>query len=378
MRLRSLVVLALAPPLTMLAPARATAQSVIRSRVAGSDVVIDCVSGPCSGDLLRGAQPDLPSGLPLYLAGVTLPVTLPDEAAILGVEDGRYYQLADPSGVAISNLAFRQERHLDPQFLPDGTPVDSTFLVSLPTLRSIADLADTSAPQADKCVGDADGPAAGDGARNADDLLCAWWSSRGAGSGSMLVSRLDPSGGWQVRSAFHEPLTGRIEFSGTWTDPIDDGADGYLVTVDGPPGAQNRFVITGADDPAWAGTPIVALGGAQTNYLLSFPYDGVADAAEGVLCDPLAILDTDGNGFPDACPGGIFDGAHPVAVAWRDSVPDGAPVPGADGTWIARAVTHAVFGTIFAGRSFPLRPGEGLLVAAAYNQVPTLYLPPRY
>jgi len=379
MRTRILTTLALALPLlAALAAREAAAQAVIQSRVDGADVVIDCVSGPCSGDLLRGERGDLAGGLPSYITGVTLPVTLPGEAALLGVEDGRYYQLANPSGVPISNMAFRQERHLDPQFMPDGTPYESIFLVSLPTLRSIDDLADTMSPLANKCVGDADGPAAGDGALNADDLLCAWWTSRASGSGSMLVSRRDPAvDSWQVRSAFFEPLSGRIEFSGTWTDPIEDAGEGYFVTVDGPPGTQNRFIIAGAEDPAFAGVPIATFRGAPTTYLLSFPYHGVADVAEGVLCDPLADIDANDDGRPDSCPGGIFDGDHALMVACRDSIIDGIP-GGGDGAWISRAVRNSVFGYLFAGQSFPVRPGDGVLVMTSNAQIETLYLPLHY
>ena len=84
-----------------------------------------------------------------------------------------------PGGAgSFSNMAFKLARHLDtvPGFL-------NVYFVSVPGWLGLPDVADTSDPS--PCT-----PAAGvgDGVMNADDLLCAWWTS---GRGSLTLSRRD-------------------------------------------------------------------------------------------------------------------------------------------------------------------------------------------
>ncbi len=75
----------------------------------------------------------------------------------------------------------------------DNAPLQNVYWVSLMLFPDIPDGADTSSPLPNKCVGDPDGPPAGDGVINSDDLICEWWSARQdpATAGTFSLTRLD-------------------------------------------------------------------------------------------------------------------------------------------------------------------------------------------
>ena len=270
-----------------------------------------------------------------------------------------------------SNIGFKLERTFE------ATPGHKAhYLVSVPSFFGLTDVADPAAP--DPC----DPPGGvGDGLVTADDILCDWWTSR---QGGMAVSRLDhATQQWQVRTIFLDAATGDVVLAGDWTAPLVGGeAYALSVSLPGIGGVQNPVIIVGSHDP---GRPCqddvdVPPGFASAETLLSYPYHGMYQFADELLCG-LARWDwndADGDGFPDTCDDGIFDAASGVAmtVLTYDNEP-GSP---SRDTFVGRTVTRSpATGELeFTGVNYRLTPGDAYLASFALPHPGTSFCPPHF
>ncbi len=275
----------------------------------------------------------------------------------------------------------------------DGRPLQNIYWVSLPLVPVIADGANTAAPSFNKCVGDPDGPAFGDGIINSDDVICAWWTARTnpATAGAFTLSRIFPEVCTPVgRSAF--AFQGAIRFSGM-TFPIEPGA-GLQVLITAPAAAtyspRNRAVLAGDHDDAWPGRAITYAAGcaatAPRTDLIAVPYHAIYSSVDEILCGLEGVdwVDANADGKPDTCwddrngngvrdagegATGIFDGRRLILVSRFDNTE-------AVNTTQTRMVTVALGRLFFIGQRFPLTVGEACVVQLSPGHQPTLFLPP--
>ena len=309
-----------------------------------------------------------PAGVrPALLVGLVMSATQPFQGAAappvggartpvdIARETGRVTsppRTAEPT----SNMGFKWEG--DFKAVPDFKNI---YIVAVPYFLGATDIANSAAP--DPC----DPAGARDGVVNADDLLCDWWTSR---EGAMSVSRRDePSGTWQTRTAFRDDTTRRIEFIGTWLEPLVL-AEGYLVQVSGPNGGamSNPAVIVGSHNPAFSGHVLqLPVSGEPQESVINVPYHSMYQTADEILCG-LEGLDwfegPDGN--PTTCPtnagsggsGGIFDNLSgaPMTIALFDNYLDGN---GTDNEWVWRTVSKDATGAlVFEGMDYDIWPGS--------------------
>lgn len=360
---RALRVLAL---LAVVPGARAAPYLV--ASASGPDLVLTDRTGnePCVGQLTRSSVGPDPSPQP-WGTFAACPITLAGEAAPDGRDfAGWWYELPG------SSAAFRIERHFDVLTDPAGNLLENVYYVSLPLSSGIEDVASTAAPEANKCVGDPDGPAMGDGRITADDLICTWWTSRSTGQGSMMVSRRDEaSASWVERVGMFN-ASGAFEFAGPWTGGVSS-VEGLMVSVDGAPGTSNVAMIYGGHDPAWAGRLIRATTDRQA--VLSLPAHGMYRTADEILCGLIGVDWTPGaSGAPETCPNGLFDGQKATgAYIFDNDLSDG------DGNrYVGRVVTQSLGRLLFAGTNFTLRPGDGVLLYMEEGHATRTWLEPHF
>ena len=353
----------------------------IRSRVVGADVVIESADplGTCGGELIRSVYSDPSDILPgtILGSGLTCPVTVPGDALLTGAEEAFFYVLRDPATLR-SGAAFRQELHLDVRALPSGVPTANEYFVSVPLIQSFEDLANSSATESNKCVGDPGGPSAPDGLINADDVICAWWTSRPSGQGSFLIARRDePTAAYLDRSGWWDAATSSIVFAGPWTAPLGSEDEGWVVFVDGAVGTQNRFVVTGGHDSTTTGRVISAA--TDTQFLVNEPYHAMYQRASEILCglEGVDSIDVDGDGWVDYCHRGIFDESHDVTLVTYDNDIDGSP---GDGTYVSLTVSMSPLTRriVFSGTNFELKPGRACLAFITPSQLPRTFLAPHF
>lgn len=298
---------------------------------------------------------------------------------------------------------YRYTRNLDlVRRTADNRALQNVYWVTLPLVPIVADAADTGSPLSNKCVGDVDGPPAGDGVINADDLICAWWTARSDrnAAGAFTLYRVVTNRCTQdFRSA--SVIMGTPRFLGTPFD-LEEGI-GYQVLVTVPTGStaspRNSAVITGDYDRAYPGrtlTPTPDCGPGQvTNCcapaatrldLVSTPPDTLYRTAYEILCGLAGVdwMDGNGDGRPDTCwsdanangrwdtgelTTGIFDGRVAASVSYFDNS-EAINAPS------SCTATIQLGGLRFTGTNYPLRPGDAYLITLSKTHTTTVYLPP--
>lgn len=311
-------------------------------------------------------------------------------AVALALAGGVY--LAGSAPAEASNMGFKLERSFDlVRNTASGRPLQNIYWVSHPYFNGLGDVADGAATSLSKCVGDADGPASGDGTIDSYDAICDMWTARSnrTQAGAFSFSYFKSLECVPVSHNASVGLGGRLSFAGT---PFTLTPDiGYQVIIGVPPGAtyspQNRAVIVGSHDPAFTGHAIVAAPNCvppnTTNCcgptagrldMINLPYHTMYTRAYELLCGLEGVdwVDADANGRPDTCTGGIYDGAHGIAVNYFNNTEAiNAPV--------SASVAPGIGGRPnFAGTNYNLVPGDAYLVNIPALQTPTNFISPHY
>lgn len=287
----------------------------------------------------------------------------------------------------------------------DGRPVQGTYWVSVPFLPDIPDVANTAAPEVNKCVGDRSGPASPDGIINVDDLICHWWTDRLATTSSSNSSTFSvhvavPEECYFVFRAAYIFL-GTPRFSGSIISL--DPTTGLQVLVTVGVGinslARNEARVVGDNDDAWAGQVLAyaptCVGDQRVDCcsstarrldFIALPHDALVTTADEILCGLEGVdwSDMNGDGRPDTCwedsdgdrawdpgeaPTGIFDGRTTISVY------DLHQVPGQYAQQVGRHVMHRLGRLFFLGVNFPVEPGDAYLVELQRGHQPTLWRP---
>jgi hypothetical protein len=306
-------------------------------------------------------------------------------------DDGDYYwrvRCEGPAGEGPwSEMAFKLRRYLWTGLSPvTGKVHSNVFYLSLPSRLGLPDLADTA--DANPCT-PADGD--GDGVVNADDLLCAWWTS---GMGTLLLARSDLARcRFESRAILFEDFalegTPGVVLAGDWTAPLVPGEALMAVPCAPDPEAMrlsNEAIVVGAHDASVAACAPLELPNCAGPWLelLNVPYHGVYREADELLCGVKGVDWTPGPwGDPDACPNGIFSGAPPrgsgalVSVVTYDTGDDGDP---SNNQLIGRNVLYdPLFGVLtFGGRPWTLGPGDAALTMLTAGHTPTQFCPPHW
>lgn len=313
-------------------------------------------------------------------------------------------------GVAeASNMGFKLERNFEVVRGPSGDFLN-IYLVSFPLFNGLGDIADSTAGAGgtSKCVGDPDGPAAGDGVINAEDAICDLWTDRSSGvENTFAFSRFDrdtcqftgATGDW---SGFGGFSWGGVAF------PMNESDAGYQVTTVVPTGGTtvtNRAVIVGSHDPGYAGRQIraPASGCVPSNDYINLPYHTMYRESAEILCGLKDVqwVDNDADTLPDNCwvesdvdgdtvpdfngvldagetASGIFapfDGSAITTLTFDNE----ADSLGNDNGYIGQGVNYSGFGGLaFTAPSFQLRPGDAYLVNIASNHQTTTWLSPHF
>lgn len=289
---------------------------------------------------LAGFRPSLLVGLVACAAPATL------GSAAQPADDGRAPRSLAREAARVTQPARTPDPLSNMGFLWQGDfaavpGFKNIYLVAVPYFHGQEDIANSS--RTDACD-----PAGGvDGVVNADDLLCAWWSSR---EGAMSLSRRDePGGTWQTRTAFRDDTTRQVVFLGPWTEPLVP-AEAFLMQVAGPNGgaASNRTHIAGSHDPGYSGHVLrLPNSGEGQESLINLPFHTMYQTADEVLCGLEGLDWIEGpDGNPTTCPtgtgaggtGGIFDNVSGARMTFMcfDNVPDGN---GTDNQWVWRTVS---------------------------------------
>jgi len=291
---------------------------------------------------------------------------------------------------------FHLERDFDYKRTMFGEALHNIYWVSLPYIPHVADVANSDAPQRDKCVGDPSGPAAPDGIINADDLICHWWTARfdPTAAGVFAIGTLDTEHcTWIYRGAtlrFGIPTFIGSPFTVPCDVPAvcgDRRADvGYQINIGTTPGQRdprNHAVIEGDHDDAYPGYPIVASMDCPTaatqGLLISVPYNTAYRASIEILCGQRGVdwIDDNGNFWPDdaaECTHGIFDGVNSIQVMrFFNEDPRRGGING-----IVPTLAHRVGGQVhLVGDGWvAIEPGEACMVQVTRSQLPTVFLSP--
>lgn len=330
----------------------------------GSDDRILSWSGTCGSAITIYRGVDDPCVPPAILAIGVTGNTYRDLTPSPGVDRLIWYQVgcedAGIPGPPDSNRAFAVERSL-----PVVASFENAHVVSVPTRPGLADRGGDTPSRG--CVEDGSLP---DGVLTALDVACSFWD----GQGQIAVSRFDASTRTFVSIVAANTIFGR-RFAGVDT-PLVPG-EALLINVAGA--ARPRGFITGTEDAAFPGmtvAPTAGLPGTWQLRLLSVPEDAPHRSADAFLCGVPGTdwIDGDGDGAPDTCPSGLFDGTHAISVQVFDNVPDGSPT---DNRWIVRTVQSAGGRLVFLGTNFTVQAGAGILVDFDDDQLPAIFLPPR-
>lgn len=320
-------------------------------------------------------------------------------ATALALAGGVYFVGAMPA--AASNMGFKLERSFDlVRRSTDNRPLQNIYWVSRPLFDGIGDVANSAATETNKCVGDATGPAAGDGLFNVDDTICDMWAARTniptAGTFTMTYIKREEC---TPVSRTGTVALGQIRFTGLlYTLQADIG---YQVLTTAPAGVTplNRAVIVGSHDPSFAGRAITAAptcpAGQTTNCcganaartdLINLPYHTMYTNSDEILCGLEGVDWTDVGGRPDKCwddtdadgrydagepTTGVFDGRVGMTVSKfaNDEITNGP---------IARTATIAVGALRFTGTRYDLVPGDAYLLNITKTHTATTWISPHY
>ena len=248
------------------------------------------------------------------------------------------------------------------------------YYTSLPYAHPFQDVADGSL-RGNHCVDDV---SLGDGAIDVDDVICTVWGN-GVPSqriGSFAIAQFD-----EATCTFHSRFASDTAFGtlfGGEAWPLDP-LRGVQITLATGRGRPQDFTVTYVDDcsPTFPGTVVQHLACTPSIQLLHVPYNSTYRTADEVLCGTQGVdwVDADGNGNPDTCPNGLFDGSHwGIAVETFDNEPDGS---GTDNSYVARIITETFSGPLgWSGPNFALRPGESYVVAVVPWAGPRTWNPP--
>lgn len=324
-------------------------------------------------------------------------------AAALALAGGVYLVGAAPAEA--SNMGFKLERSFDlVRRAADNRPLQNIYWVSYPLFNGLGDVANTAAPEQNKCVGDANGPAAGDGIFNADDIICDTWTARSTPTtaGTIDVTYIKREECTPVFRAGTISL-GQVRFSGTPFNLISDIGYQIRITVGAgrPESPQNRAVIVGSHDPNFAGRQIAAAptctGGQTTNCcgsnarrldLINLPYHTMYERSFDILCGLEGVdwFDADSNGIPDACwndadadgrydageaTTGVFDGRVAMSVSYFNNT-EAVNAP------VTHTATISLGNLRFSGVPFDLVPGDAYLLDISKTHTPTTWLSPHF
>jgi hypothetical protein len=254
------------------------------------------------------------------------------------------------------------------------------YYLSLPDYPLLDDVADSDPPMW-TANGVCLGPGRGDGIINADDLLCTIFGSGTpmTGRGLLAFFRFDRTAcGYDTRYLYFEYIFEELTSAGSWTAPLDP-RDGIWVTVPFDVAADNVVTLRGWCD---ADAPPVVIGPPPSGCrpvlpILQVPWITPYRQADEILCGLEGVdwVDGDGDGDPDTCPNGIFDGTTPITVVSFDNDPD--TVPESDNLRIGRTALRTDLGLAFLGRNFPLVRGAAYEAVVRLGHSPTLWDPPR-
>jgi hypothetical protein len=253
-----------------------------------------------------------------------------------------------------------------------GRPYLNLYLLSWPDVPNWRDAADTRWPGGDKCVGAIGGPSVPDGVLNFDDLICMLWGDGdlSAREGTFRIQTFDGCQ-YHDRTATRGGIIG-VQFTGT-VMPLDP-RDGYevLISSSSPTVTPTSTVLlSGTCDPAWPPYPIVYTGRCGCPFiemqLLQFPWDLPQATADEILCgiENVDWDDLDGDGDPDTCPAGVFDGATPITLSTYDNLITHG--------YVRRTVMATDLGLAFLGADFAIANGESYLIGVRPGHQPTVF-----
>lgn len=324
----------------------------------------------------------------LLLLAAAAPVAALESNCSDGLDDDAdsLVDCADPDCIGVAACEVSTTRQLA---IVRSNPSDNATkwlnidMLGWPDVPNLADLGNGGSPtQAKGCVGFDAGVLVGDGRIDSLDALCALHPPTSLERWGLVLSRFDTElcyfQGASASRGQWGPNYGTISF------PITPG-ESYYLTVSSSSTVAPPWTVTlrGWNDPAWSGAPIrvPASGCAPQALILHLPYDMLPVDSDEVLCGLRGIdwTDADGDGDPDTCPAGIFDGNTPISVIVFDMTPGPAPTGSSvtDNRAASRAVLRTDLGLVFLGPSFPLRPGDALWVTIRDGQQPTLFRPGR-
>lgn len=275
-------------------------------------------------------------------------------AAALMLAGGVYLS----SGTAeASNMGFKLERSFS-----YTTGAQNLYLVSFPLFNGLGDISDGA------------GCSAGDGVIDASDALCDFTTSRDQSAGGPLMTIQRQNDGCLFDGRTLLLAGGNILFVGAafeLTTP-ENREVGYFVNVNknaADPELENRAVIVGSHDPAWAGK-LVSRSCAFT--MLNLPYHTMYRTANEILCglEGTDWVDADMNGSPDTCDGGLFDPVGAVAVTTQT-------FDNATG-YLGRNAIPAGPSVIFVGTNFDLTPGDAYIFNMNTGYQDRVWLPPHF
>lgn len=314
---------------------------------------------------------------------------------------GGVYLAAVPAQA--SNMGFKLERDVDYKRNAALNPLQNIYWIAVPYFNGVGDLANTLAPESNKCVGETGGPLAADGWINVDDLECDWWQSRltapppGTAAGTFSITWFNRADCIpKTRNATFR--FGAPSFSGD-IFPADDGDGdpsnntdlltdvGYQINLANPPGTAqlNRVIVVGSHDPAFAGHSVASSAGcaasAPQRDLIAVPYHTMYRKAVEILCglegvdwiddgmsEAGAAAGTAGDARPDhvdECDTSIWDLTNAIAASmfFNDEVTNGPKT----------CTVSLRFGAIsWTGcpdaQNYDLVPGEGYLL-----NIPTIH-----
>jgi hypothetical protein len=303
-----------------------------------------------------------------------------------------------------SNMGFKLERDFDYLRLSSAGNRGriNIYYVAFPFFNGMGDVANTGATNANKCVGDSDGPAAGDGIINADDAVCELWQARATAAttppGSFAFSYFD-TGTCSIVTRLARVVLGRVQFSLTpfpSTGDLDT-AIGYQVNVGVSSGTnpdqRNRAVIVGSHNPSYAGktiayTPTCGTGGppccnaasAARIELVSLVYHTMYRTSVDILCGLQGVdwPDANNDNIPDdgSCPNGISDGSHTIAVT---TVKNEDSATGGTNGYVSQSARY-VLGrlTLTPVTPFALVPGDAYQINIPAGHITTTFLSPHF
>ena len=258
-----------------------------------------------------------------------------------------------------------------------STSWQNIYLFSWPEIPNIADVADAGA-FGDRCVA---GP---DGVVDSTDALCLLWNSAPHRTGdSMGLGRFNRS---TCLFEMQIVIYGGIGTAFSGTSFALDRVEGYWVGVNASrvPPPTRSVILAGWSDRSWPGDAI-ALPSPMCRpalMLLHLPFDMMYRTADEFLCGLNGVdwVDANGDGNPDTCSRGIFDGFTPISVETFDNDPSAAPTGDLrSNNWpVARSVLMTDLGLQFLGPDFAVGPGDAVLVQIRDEHVQTLFSPPRF